>query len=46
MNNFVNNNLMDMFHLRFNNKYQLVIKYGLIKYGLPKSTILLILLFL
>ena len=46
MNNFIKNNTMDIFHIRFNSKYQLVIKYGLIKYGLPKSTILLILLFL
>ena len=36
MNNFIKNNTMDIFHIRFNSKYQLVIKYGLIKYGLPK----------
>jgi hypothetical protein len=44
--NFIVNNIQNTFSINFNNKYQLVVKYGLIKYGFPKAAILLILLFL
>jgi hypothetical protein len=44
MNNFINNSLKNQFPLQINNKYQIVISYGLTKYGLSKSIILLVLL--
>ena len=46
MNNFINNCLQSQLPINFSDSYQIVMKYGLIKYGLPKSAILLILLFL
>jgi len=46
LNNFINNNIENTLPIHFNNKYQIVVKYGLIKYGFPKAAILLILLFL
>ena len=44
MNNFLNNSLKNQFPLQINNKYQIIISYGLTKYGLSKSIILLVLL--
>ena len=44
MNNFINNSLKNQFPLQINNKYQIIISYGLTKYGLSKSIILLVLL--
>jgi len=44
MNNFINNSLKNLFPLQINNKYQIIVSYSLIKYGLSKSIILIILL--
>jgi hypothetical protein len=45
INNFIKNNINNyLLPLQINNKYQIVASYGLIKFGMPKSIILLILL--
>ena len=46
MNNFMNNSLQTKLPINFSDSYQIVMKYGLIKYGFPKAAVLLILLFL
>jgi hypothetical protein len=44
--NFLRNNFQKLFRISIDNKYQIVLKCVMVKFALPKSTILLILLFL
>ena len=46
INNFTSNSFENALNIHYNNPYQLVIKYTLIKVGLSKSIIALILLFI
>jgi hypothetical protein len=46
IDNFFSNIFNNMIHININSKYQIAFKFVMVKYGLPKSTILLILLFL
>ena len=46
MKNFISNSTQNYFPIQINNRYQIIINYSLIKFGLPKSTILIILMFL
>ena len=46
MRNLINNSIQTKLPINFSDSYQIVMKYGLIKYGFPKAAVILILLFL
>jgi hypothetical protein len=45
-NNYVNNSIQNKFNINYNNSTQIIVNYTLIKFGLKKSIICIILMFL